>query len=98
MFAVLPMLWQIAMSVRAMSIRKARWNDWSGTAVHLAHRDVKQEDGGLKDIQSDHGFDHVLACDNDVKTRHHQEDHDPIVVQSDDLFDAHTIFFLPAKV
>ena len=55
--------------------------DWRGGPFNLRHRDVKDENRCLKDVESDDLFDDVALRDDDVKAHHHYENHHPVVKQ-----------------
>ena len=59
--------------------------DRCGPSPNLAHADVEDEDGCLKNAQPHDLLDQVPVRDQDVETDHHQEDEDPVVHQSQDV-------------
>ena len=78
-------------------VATATLNDWCRASVDFSHRDVEQENRSLKDIQTDDRFDQVLTRDDDVKTGHHQKDHNPIAIQPKSNFKCHATCSRPAK-
>ena len=83
--------------VTVVIMAPATLKDRSGTAGNSSHRDVEQEHRSLKDVQTDNRFDQVLPRDDDIKTSHHQKDHDPIAVQPKSNFKRHATCSLPAN-
>ena len=51
-----------------------------GTANDLAHRNVKQENRSLEDVEADNLLYQIAATHGDVEARHHQDDEHPVVV------------------
>ena len=64
-------------------------NDRCRTTLNLPHRDVQQEDGGLKNVQADHRLHQIASRDDHVETGHHQKDDNPVIVKTQDGFEIH---------
>jgi hypothetical protein len=54
-----------------------------GSPKDLSHADVKDEDGGLEDAQTQDLLHQVPPGDEDIKAHHHEEDEDPVVVEAE---------------
>ena len=79
-----------------MAVRMRTWGRWIGVRGHafgedgrssprdFAHANVEQKDRGLEDIEADQLSDQIAAGNDVVEAGHHQENDDPVVVQTEE--------------
>jgi hypothetical protein len=56
-----------------------RWKNWRRATRYFADADIKHENGGLKNVQTNNLFYKVASGDDDKQTCHHQGHKQPII-------------------